>query len=862
MRIWDEARSEGAIKNNLDATLEGNEAGLVGYWNFNNDSGTTATDLTSNGNDGSLQEGASFTESNSGVVTIDEGETSANIAIEAIDNDIAAGEKTVTVTLQEDSTAGATFGEALSLDGTNDWVEIPHSDSLSLPNTFTIETWVNPAQAKTTWQPLITKEANNGEERNYGLFIRPNSLRVHASFMDTNRNWELLNSETPLNQNEWNHLALTYDGSTLKLYVNGQLDANESTSGTPFQSDHPVKIGKEISVFTPFNGQIDEVRIWDEARSEAEIQDNSNITLEGNEAGLVGYWNFNNDSGTTATDLTSNGNDGSLQEGAFFTESNRIEDSIPAEATLSILDGEEAGVEFAQLSTIGTINVPSIELEVTTAYDSDTGDIGLQILSGANSYTFEDTVVYFTNGGQITIPAGTTLSDSSETTVAAGTGGEAIDSGETSSTNLALLDVEIITYNEGETTSDVTANLQVKLTQEPASGETITVTLKDANGNDTTSFDFDSSNWNEYQQTDANTFLELTANNNGEVAITADITSDANNDSNSIDLSLSTETVAAPLGDDNTGNDPLVVTTEGERIEFTVTQALVLNTISTTDVTVELELFNSSADYTINAGEIISFNNEVQAEVTAETALTLGEPVEVPVTITSFGTGILEEETSLIVNDNDETNPDEISLIVNDNDETDGSIYSEDFSGFPDTTPIDPLQFLVTIIPENETGSIVKDPDEATLAVRLTSQPEGGDAVLDLSISDSDEGEFSSNEGQTESLTFTTDNWNEYQEVTIRGKDDDDEDGNTTYKLQIKGDENNADPNYQGFLDSLSVTNQDNETDTDESLEINNANEPPYIASLSADSTTVEESGTVTITIGLNQGAPTGGLNV
>lgn len=61
-----------------------------------------------------------------------------------------------------------------------------------------------------------------------------------------------------------------------------------------------------------FPGLIDEVRIWNTARTEAVIQANMNAELTGGEADLVAYYNFNHISGTTLTDLTGNGNDGAV----------------------------------------------------------------------------------------------------------------------------------------------------------------------------------------------------------------------------------------------------------------------------------------------------------------------------------------------------------------------------------------------------------------------------------------------------------------------------------------------------------------------------------------------------------------------
>ena len=163
------------------------------------------------------------------------------------------------------------ISHSLAFDGVDDSVEIPHHESLSLTN-FTVEAWVNPSQVKDDWQPLITKETSDGYQRNYGLFIVPNTTQVRFSFVDGNGNWPFGDSQNSLILNQWNHVALTYDGSKFNFYLNGILDRTIDVVATPVQNTEPVKIGKEISAYTPFAGKIDEVRIWNEAQTAEEIE--------------------------------------------------------------------------------------------------------------------------------------------------------------------------------------------------------------------------------------------------------------------------------------------------------------------------------------------------------------------------------------------------------------------------------------------------------------------------------------------------------------------------------------------------------------------------------------------------------------
>ncbi|MFM6051751.1 MAG: LamG-like jellyroll fold domain-containing protein, partial [Sphaerospermopsis kisseleviana] len=89
------------------------------------------------------------------------------------------------------------------------------------------------------------------------------------------------------------------------------------------------RIGGRQSFSQFFQGSIDDVRIWNKARNQAEIQANLNKELTGAESGLVGYWNFNSIKGSTVDDLTSNQNDGTIIEAQTTAGFGAISGTIP-----------------------------------------------------------------------------------------------------------------------------------------------------------------------------------------------------------------------------------------------------------------------------------------------------------------------------------------------------------------------------------------------------------------------------------------------------------------------------------------------------------------------------------------------------
>jgi hypothetical protein len=105
--------------------------------------------------------------------------------------------------------------------------------------------------------------------------------------------------------NQWAHFAMTWDGTAVRAFVNGvqkAMKTSTSAQTTLMTGRTPLIIGGYPPAY--FNGYIDEFRIWSVARSAAEITSTMNKTLAGDEAGLTGYWKFDETSGTTAMDST------------------------------------------------------------------------------------------------------------------------------------------------------------------------------------------------------------------------------------------------------------------------------------------------------------------------------------------------------------------------------------------------------------------------------------------------------------------------------------------------------------------------------------------------------------------------------
>ena len=209
--------------------------GLVAAYGFDNGTGTTTPDQSGNNNNGTLT------------------------------NATWAGPTT------------GKYGNALSFNGTNAWVTVPDSNSLDLTTGMTLEAWVRPTNLGNTFRTVLMKEQPGN--MTYGLYANgAGNSRVPIGEVNIGGYRDAVGTaQLPLNT--WTHLATTYNGNVLALYVNGVQAGQLLIAGSIVTSISPLRIGGNAIWSEWFQGQIDEVRVYNRALSAGEVTSDMNTAI-------------------------------------------------------------------------------------------------------------------------------------------------------------------------------------------------------------------------------------------------------------------------------------------------------------------------------------------------------------------------------------------------------------------------------------------------------------------------------------------------------------------------------------------------------------------------------------------------------
>jgi hypothetical protein len=165
-------------------------------------------------------------------------------------------------------------GAGLNFDGSNDWVTVSDDVGLDLSGAMTLAAWVRP-DSVTGWRTVLLKETGNGLA--YGLYSSDDE-GLPSVYINTGGTDIAATGPESLSAGTWSHLAATYDGSSLRLYVNGQLVATRNITGSIVTSNGPLRFGGNAIWGEHLDGSLDEVRIYNTVLTANEIAELSSST--------------------------------------------------------------------------------------------------------------------------------------------------------------------------------------------------------------------------------------------------------------------------------------------------------------------------------------------------------------------------------------------------------------------------------------------------------------------------------------------------------------------------------------------------------------------------------------------------------
>ena len=239
-------------------------------------------------------------------------------------------------------------------------------------------------------QNIISKHL---DPTNVNYLLRPNNFQI-----TTSSGFKVVNSPIPVVNNVWYHIAATYDGASIKLYINGCLVADSAHTGTIVTNDLVSAIGTRAAspVSDHFRGSIDELRVWNVVRTQPEILQNMNdLANPTTETGLLAYYKFNGDYLNIQGNTTHDG----IPQGSptFDTEAPTI--SVPEITDITILDATCFGYSDANLSISGIGNQITYSINGTNFYPDSTfsnllgGPISVSIKTIEGCVISKDTII-------------------------------------------------------------------------------------------------------------------------------------------------------------------------------------------------------------------------------------------------------------------------------------------------------------------------------------------------------------------------------------------------------------------------------------------------------------------------------------
>jgi hypothetical protein len=348
----------------------GPSSAVRGLWKFD---GQTANDFSGNGNHGTLQNGASYSTvvppvtNNAPSVSLTHPLNNTNFAAgsnlvmeaTAADSDgsvtkvdfyqgptllgtdttapytfvwtnVAAGTYSLTARATDDGSATTISGAlavtvnasggaaSLSLNGTTAFADVPNHSTLDITGAITVEAWIKFNAIDGNYHDIVSRINRNQAGSGGGYALTVNNVgKLRLDLFQTHNTYTTVIGASVMSTGVWHHVAGVFNGSQMRVYLDGVLDGSLNTTNAPGSGTSLLRLGRAAHSSGPplylptyaFAGLIDEVRV-----SAAALYTSNFTAGLGPGSNVRGLWKFD---GQTANDFSGNGNHGTLQGGAF-----------------------------------------------------------------------------------------------------------------------------------------------------------------------------------------------------------------------------------------------------------------------------------------------------------------------------------------------------------------------------------------------------------------------------------------------------------------------------------------------------------------------------------------------------------------
>lgn len=315
-----------------------------------------------------------LTASINGAAPVVNDDTSAQFAVGTLTQVTAAGR-----TILGDATAVGNLelapNPALGLNGASAFMSVPNSATLKpgLVGGWTVEFWIQRNGAGLGDFPVVigSRPWSSATDKGWAVALASgSSFKVSAHFADGTSGFDLAAAQSTagVTAGTWQHWAVVFDrpGNRVVFYKNGVVDSTV-VSGITYPSTSvdqadEVLVGKDPGLTRVLQANLDDVRVWNVARTAQQILDSFKNELVGNESGLQANWNFNTGN---ANDLTAKANNGTLAGGAgivnpsdrLFLSGTRVSNfTFPAATTAAT-----SSISWVQTAPAGT----SVKIETS-----------------------------------------------------------------------------------------------------------------------------------------------------------------------------------------------------------------------------------------------------------------------------------------------------------------------------------------------------------------------------------------------------------------------------------------------------------------------------------------------------------------